>query len=66
MTILLDKSARRFRQVFDTQTPSDLSLDDPPTMNFDYPTDDLYSEDSGSHYDSRFDDPYDMDTDNEC
>jgi hypothetical protein len=66
MAISLDKSGRRFQQVFDTQTPSDLSLDELPPMNSDYPTDDMYSEDSGSHYDPRFDDPYDMDTDNEC
>jgi hypothetical protein len=62
----LDERASRFQQVFDTQTPSDLSFNDPLTMNYDYPTDDLYSDDSDSHYDPRFDEPYDMDTDNKC
>jgi hypothetical protein len=62
----LDKSASRFQQLFDTQTPSDLSFDDPLTMNSNYPTNDLYSEDSDNHYDLLFDDPCDMDTDNEC
>jgi hypothetical protein len=62
----LDERASIFQQVFDTQTPSDLSFDDLLTMDYDYPTDDLYSDDSDSHYDPRFDEPYDMDTDNEC
>jgi 4-hydroxyphenylpyruvate dioxygenase-like putative hemolysin len=38
MAILLDKSAHRFQQVFDTQTPLDLSLNNLPTMNSDYPS----------------------------
>jgi hypothetical protein len=64
MAISLDESAHRFQEVFDGQmsTPSGLSFDDPITMNSDYPTDDLYSEDSEGHYDPRFDDPYNMDS----
>jgi hypothetical protein len=64
MSNSLDESAHRFQQVFDTQTHSDLSFDNLVTMNSDYPTDDLYSKDFDNHYDPRFDDPYDMDTDN--
>jgi hypothetical protein len=66
MSISLGGSARRLQGVIDGQTPSDLSFHDPLTRNSDYPTDWDCSDDSGSHYDPRFDDPDDLATDNEC
>jgi hypothetical protein len=56
MAISLDHSARAFHEVFDgpVGVPSDLGPDW------------CWPEDSDDYCDPRFDDPYDMDTDNEC
>jgi hypothetical protein len=54
MAISLDNSVHAFREVFDGPMLV------PSGTNW------CWSKDSNDYCDPRFDDPYDMDTDNEC